>query len=52
MRGVAREWRTELADTREDIYTLDDGEPIHAEKDTFCNPKHSNFFTTPKTACG
>ena len=30
-RGVAREWAEELADTREDIYTLDDGQPINAE---------------------
>lgn len=30
MRGVAHEWRADLADPREDIYTLDDGEPIHA----------------------
>jgi hypothetical protein len=27
--GVAHEWSAELSDTREDIYTLDDGEPIH-----------------------
>lgn len=26
--GVAREWAEELADTRQDIYTLDDGQPI------------------------
>jgi hypothetical protein len=29
-RAVAREWRTELRDTREDIYTLQDGEPVDA----------------------
>ena len=28
MQGVAREWAAELADPREDIYTLDDGEPL------------------------
>ncbi len=28
MKGIAREWADELADTREDIYTLDDGEAI------------------------
>jgi hypothetical protein len=28
MQGVAREWAAELADEREDIYTLDDGEPV------------------------
>ena len=28
MNGVAREWAAELADTREDIYTLEDGEPL------------------------
>jgi len=26
--GVAREWREDLADPRQDIYTLDDGEPV------------------------
>lgn len=26
-RGVAREWAAELADAREDIYTLEDGAP-------------------------
>ncbi len=29
-RGIAREWGDELADPREDIYTLDDGEPLNA----------------------
>ncbi|MBI1926337.1 hypothetical protein HYR99_19095 [Candidatus Poribacteria bacterium] len=32
MRGVAREWTAELADEREDIYTLEDGEPINAAR--------------------
>ena len=26
--GVAREWKDELGDPREDIYTLDDGDPV------------------------
>lgn len=26
--GIAREWHDELADPREDIYTLADGEPV------------------------
>jgi hypothetical protein len=26
--GLAREWAEDLADTRQDIYTLDDGEPV------------------------
>lgn len=26
--GIAREWADELADTHQDIYTLDDGEPV------------------------
>jgi len=30
MAGVAREWADELADPRQDIYTLDDGESIDA----------------------
>ncbi len=29
-RGVAKEWAEELADTREDIYTAEDGQPINA----------------------
>jgi hypothetical protein len=28
--GVAKEWATELADSREDIYTIDDGQPVNA----------------------
>jgi hypothetical protein len=30
-RGVAREWAQELEDETEDIYTLEDGEPVDAE---------------------
>ena len=30
MRAIAHEWREDLADPREDIYTLEDGEPIDA----------------------
>jgi hypothetical protein len=32
MSGIAREWRSELADTRQDIYSLDDGEPVDASR--------------------
>ncbi len=32
MRGVAREWRDELSDSREDIYTLADGEPVDGSR--------------------
>jgi len=32
MQGIAREWESELADKREDIYTLEDGEPIDAAR--------------------
>ena len=28
MQALSREWREELADPREDIYTLEDGDPI------------------------
>ena len=28
MSGIAREWSDELSDDRQDIYTLDDGEPV------------------------
>ena len=30
--GIAREWSAELADPREDIYTLEDGEPADAAR--------------------
>jgi hypothetical protein len=32
MRGVAHEWRDELNDSREDIYTLADGEPVDGSR--------------------
>jgi hypothetical protein len=32
MQAIAHQWREELADPREDIYTLEDGEPIHAKR--------------------
>jgi hypothetical protein len=28
--GISHEWRDELADSRQDIYTLTDGEPVLA----------------------
>jgi len=28
MEGIAREWADELSDPREDMYTLEDGEPV------------------------
>ncbi len=31
--GIAREWTDELRDTRQDIYTLDDGQPANAPGD-------------------
>lgn len=31
-RGVAREWAEELADPRQDIYTLEDGQPLDAPR--------------------
>ena len=30
--GVASEWSAELSDPREDIYTLDDGQPVNASR--------------------
>jgi len=30
MAGISREWADQLADSREDIYTLEDGEPLDA----------------------
>jgi hypothetical protein len=27
--GIAREWSHELKDTREDLYTLEDGQPVN-----------------------
>ena len=32
MRGISCEWAEELRDPREDIYTLNDGEPVHAAR--------------------
>jgi hypothetical protein len=31
-RGVAKEWADELEDTRQDIYTLEDGQPVNAPR--------------------
>jgi hypothetical protein len=28
--GLAREWSADLADSRQDIYTLEDGQPVNA----------------------
>ena len=28
--GISREWEDELHDARQDIYTLDDGQPVNA----------------------
>jgi hypothetical protein len=28
MQGIAREWADELSDSRQDIYTLEDGRPV------------------------
>lgn len=30
--GVTREWREELQDSRQDIYTLEDGQPVNAPR--------------------
>ena len=30
--GVAAEWSAELSDPREDIYSLDDGQPVNAAR--------------------
>lgn len=32
MQAIVREWQEELADPREDIYTLEDGDPIDAAR--------------------
>lgn len=32
MQGIAHEWQAELADERQDIYTLEDGEPLDATR--------------------
>jgi hypothetical protein len=31
-RGIASEWSAELSDPHEDIYTLDDGQPVNAAR--------------------
>ena len=30
--GVAKEWASELRDSRQDIYTLEDGQPVNAPR--------------------
>jgi hypothetical protein len=30
--GIAREWSNELSDPEQDIYTLDDGQPVNAPR--------------------
>jgi hypothetical protein len=30
--GIAREWSAELSDPTQDIYTLDDGQPVNAPR--------------------
>jgi hypothetical protein len=30
--GIAREWAAELKDTRQDLYTLEDGQPANAPR--------------------
>lgn len=30
--GIAQEWAEELEDSRQDIYTLEDGEPVRAAR--------------------
>jgi hypothetical protein len=30
--GIGREWAAELPDSRQDIYTLDDGQPVNASR--------------------
>ncbi len=32
MQGIAREWAEELNDPREDLYSLEDGKPVHATR--------------------
>ena len=31
-RGISSEWHDELADVRQDIYTLEDGQPVNASR--------------------
>jgi hypothetical protein len=32
MSGIARQWESELSDVRQDIYSLEDGEPVDAAR--------------------
>jgi hypothetical protein len=32
VQGVTREWSDELQDSRQDIYTLEDGQPVNAPR--------------------
>jgi hypothetical protein len=47
-RGVARQWAVELSDVREDIYTVNDGEPEDAAGSTW---QLSRSATPPATSC-
>lgn len=46
MQGIAHEWVEELNDSREDIYSLEDGKPVHATKRTKVRrrPQSSSFI--------
>lgn len=45
MQGIAREWKGELSDPHEDIYSLENGKPVHATKRTkaWRRPQSSSF---------
>jgi len=32
MKGIGKEWAAELGDPREDIYTIEDGEPLDGHR--------------------
>jgi hypothetical protein len=36
--GVTREWAADLADPRQDVYTLEDGQPFDTRKDLPSQP--------------
>ena len=41
-RGVATEWAEDLADSRQDLYTSDDGEPVERGPSPESGPRPSN----------
>ena len=42
--GVAKEWADELRDARQDVYTLEDGQPVNARRMRSAKPKPKDRY--------